>query len=100
MKVKWTQTIPKEQGWYWMKYRNKRGGSTVVPAEVNRFKDGTVVVNSAKNDTFIAGPNHGGPELKYSGKVDRSIRFGPAIDMPDEVREYFDWTDTLERASK
>lgn len=100
MKVKWVRETPKEQGWYWMKYRNKRNGFTIVPAEVNRFKDGTVLVHTAKNDTFIGGPNHGGPALKYSGKVDTSIRFGPAIEMPDEVREYFAWTETLEGKKK
>jgi len=100
MKVKWVREIPQSEGWYWMKYKNKRGGNTIVPAEVIRFKDGSVVVSSAKNDSFMAGPNHGGPELKYDGKVDKSIRFGPAIEMPDELREYFAWVETQVKKGK
>lgn len=95
MKVKWVKETPVVQGWYWIKYKNKRNGYTVVPCEVNRFKDGAVVVHTAKNDLFMAGPNHGGPELKYNGKPDKSIRFGPALELPDEVKGYFDWVETL-----
>ncbi len=84
MKVKWTKETPEVEGWYWIKYKNKRNFFTVCPAQVINFAFGRVVL-SARNDTFMEGPNHGGWGLKYAGesKVDTSIRFGPKIEEPD-----------------
>ena len=81
-KAKWVKTTPTVEGWYWMKYRNKRNCTTTCPAYVT-ILDEAVVVVSARNDTFIEGPNHGGPGLKYNGKLDKTIRFGPHIPIPD-----------------
>lgn len=75
----WSKKTPTEEGWYWIRYKNKRNKIVECTCFVSHFDDGTVVVNSAYNDSFKAGPNHGGPELKYDGKVDKSIRFGEKI---------------------
>lgn len=69
----WTTTIPKVEGWFWMKYRGKHG-TVVCPGQVCII-DTETLVTSARNDTFMCGPNHGGPKLSYYGKVDPSIRF-------------------------
>jgi len=82
MIVKWVKKIPAEEGWYWIKYKNKRKRYTICPCLVTWIGKG-VVVHTAGNDTFFAGPNHGGPELKYEGQVDKSVRFGPWIEAPD-----------------
>jgi len=88
MKVKWVKETPKVEGWYWMKYKNKRNKFTVCPAYVTIFNSrnlkGNLVV-SAKNDSFQEGPNHGGWGLKYAGVLDPSIRFGPKIEEPDDA---------------
>ena len=73
-----------QEGWYWIKYKNKHNKSTVCPCEVmletsGPFK-GIAMVRTARNDTFIEGPRHGGPGLKYAGKLDKSIRFGSRIE--------------------
>lgn len=85
MKVKWVKETPTEEGWYWMKYTGKRG-ICKCPAHVTIFtaaEKGGVVVRTARNDTFMSGPNHGGPELKCDGKPDKNIRFGPKIEEPE-----------------
>lgn len=82
-KTKWSKETPKERGWYWMKYAGKHG-VVKCPARVERLQDTTVFVRTASNDTFIGGPNHGGPELKCDGiDRDKTIRFGPKIEEPD-----------------
>lgn len=88
MKATWTKATPTSEGWYWIKYKNKHGKYTVCPCRVTLFNDGgkyagSAIVHTARNDTFIEGPNHGGPGLKYDGKLDTSIRFGPRIEEPD-----------------
>lgn len=82
--MKWSKETPAEEGWYWIKYKNKRNKYTVCPAEVFHFKDGTTLVASAKNDTFVEGPNHGGKGLKYDGVLDPSVRFGDKIEEPND----------------
>lgn len=88
MKVKWVKATPKEEGWYWVKYKNKRSKYTVCPAQVIIFKsegdglNGNMVL-TAKNDSFMEGPAHGGWGLRYNGVLDPSIRFGPKIEEPD-----------------
>jgi len=86
-KKNWSKEIPTQAGWYWIKYRNKHG-ITKCPACLNIFKTGTVLT-SAHNDSWVAGPNHGGPELKgwnTDGKfgVDRSLYFGRKIKIPKD----------------
>lgn len=86
MKVKWVKETPTEEGWYWMKYKGNNG-PTVCPAYVTIFNaalKGCVLVRTARNVSFVAGPNHGGPELKCPGeKPDKTIRFGPKIEVPE-----------------
>lgn len=69
-----------------MKYKNKRNKYSVCPAYVTIFTGpglhGNFVL-SAYNDSFCEGPNHGGWGLKYDGKLDPSIRFGPKIEEPE-----------------
>jgi hypothetical protein len=38
MKTKWVKETPTEEGWYWIKYRNKRNKTTVCPCLVTIFK--------------------------------------------------------------
>ena len=79
----WTEKTPAEDGWFWIKYKNKRNKYTVCPCLVIHNSK-TTMVTSAKNDTFYEGPNHGGKGLKYGGKIDTSVRFGPKIELPPE----------------
>jgi len=81
-KTKWAKEIPTEEGWYWVKYRNKRNKTTMCPARVI-WIDTYVCVDSARNDSFQAGPDHGGPQLSCHGKIDKTIRFGPRIIEPE-----------------
>ena len=78
----WSKETPTEEGWYWMKYKNKRNTYTACPALVVYVGE-EVLVRSAFNDSFMAGPNHGGPQLRYDGKIDKSIRFGDRIPEPE-----------------
>jgi hypothetical protein len=79
--TEWSKETPTVEGWYWMKYTHK--DIYVCPAEVELFLDGTILVRSARGDYFVEGPHHGGKGLKYNGKRDESIRFGPSIPFPD-----------------
>jgi hypothetical protein len=87
MKIQWKKETPIVEGWYWIKYRGKNG-MTQCPAEIfifDKHPDSTAnLVNSARGDTWIEGPNHGGPGLKPKGQtiIDKTIRFGPQIEDP------------------
>ena len=83
-KTTWAKETPTEEGWYWIKYRRANHTRT-CPCWVTRLKDGTAHVKTAGHLSFIEGPNHGGPGLKVAGetKVQKSIRFGPPIPVPD-----------------
>lgn len=85
MKIKWSKETPTEEGWYWFKYKGGNRKTVTCPCEVCHFTDGyeATVVISARNDTFYEGPHHGGKGLKYKGKLDKSVRFGPKIPFPD-----------------
>lgn len=89
MKIKWVKETPTEEGWYWLKYKNKHNKFTICPALVviltieNDTIDG-VLVSSARGDTFVEGKAHGGPGLKQNGVLDKSIRFGTKIEEPEE----------------
>ena len=80
-KVKWSKEIPKEEGWYWIRYRGKHGWVR-CPCTVMHFKDGTNTVATARNDFFVEGPRHGGKGLKCHGKLDKNVSFGPKIPEP------------------
>ena len=81
MKVKWAKETPIKKGWYWIKYKNKHKEYVVCPCEVVLYNEGhlkgTALVHTARNDSFIEGPRHGGPGLKDGGKLCPDIRFGP-----------------------
>lgn len=82
----WAKDAPTEEGWYWVKYKNKRNTYTVCPAEVfigNTGLKGSILIKSARNDTFISGPNHGGPGFRCHGVLDKTLRFGDNIPEPD-----------------
>ena len=81
MKTVWVKETPKVEGWFWIKYRTGRS-VTKCPCAVVHFKDGGTLVHTARNTSFMEGPHHGGPGLKYNGTLDKSIRFGPQIDIP------------------
>lgn len=73
--TKWTKAIPKELGWYWIKYRSKHGGFSIVPCEV-AFVMG-------ENYVRIEGSGFNSETRKYFGFAD--ARFGPRIAMPPEL---------------
>lgn len=79
MKANWVETVPAEEGWYWIKYKNKRKTYTVCPA-LFLVADGINVVHSARNDIFFQSPNK---PFTCGGIVEKSIRFGPKIEEPD-----------------
>jgi hypothetical protein len=88
MKTKWSKETPTVEGWYWIKYKNKRNYVSVCPCEVVLLQE-TTMVHTALHDSFYEGPNHGGPGLKYQGKVDKSIRFGPSIVTKSRNFQFF-----------
>lgn len=55
MKTKWTKDVPKKDGWYWIKYKGKKGVG-ICPAQVYHWKDSDndYSVTTAKNDIFTA----------------------------------------------
>jgi hypothetical protein len=84
-KMKWVKATPEVEGWYWIKYKNKRNCYTVCPCYVTIFRSRNLtgnLVHTARNDTFIEGPSHGGWGLKYNGKPCPDIRFGDKIEEP------------------
>jgi hypothetical protein len=80
-KTKWKKETPAKEGWYWVKYRGKHG-MTTCPAHLMIFKDGTRCLHSARNDFFVEGPGHGGLGMKYNGKLDKTLSFGPSMRVP------------------
>jgi hypothetical protein len=64
---------------------NTLSRDTILSSSIVTWVGDTVLVDSARNDSFYAGPNHGGPKLRYSmtGEIDSSIRFGPEIPFPE-----------------
>lgn len=81
----WSKETPSVDGWYWMKYKNAEGRYIECPAYVSIMRGPGMTANhvrSARNDSFIEGPSHGGWGLKYHGKLDKSIRFGARITEP------------------
>lgn len=88
MKVKWTKKIPKEEGYYWVKW--KRSSMWTSFCEISLFDKGkTVFLNIFRGPNLFAGPNHGGPKLKYLDgnhkvKIVNSIWFSPEkIQVPE-----------------
>lgn len=84
---KWTKEAPLEQGWYWIKYKGKRG-MVKCPCEVTieARKDSVIpaiTIHSSRNDVFYV--NHGDPRTKvrYRGTWDKSVRFMTSIPEPD-----------------
>jgi len=72
MKVKWTKTVPADEGWYWIKYRTKHG-LAVMPCSVTRFKkDDIWIVQTARNDSFYS-----------HTPLTNDVRFGPRIEEPE-----------------
>jgi hypothetical protein len=83
-KAQWSEETPAGEGWYWMQYRDKHGEVSVCPCYVAHLGNGTTLVRSALNDTWVEGPRHGGPGLKESGRaLDRSVRFGARLVPPE-----------------
>ena len=71
MKYKyWKAEVPKKEGWYWMRYKGKRG-IVVCPAEVY-WITGDFFVLTARKDMLAAST------LKSFGK----FHFGNEIEMP------------------
>jgi len=78
-KVKWSKETPKEEGVYWMAYRDGER-KVITLCEVFKLKQGTNSVTNARGETWIEGSNHGGPGLKRfmpKWQIDKSVRFGP-----------------------
>lgn len=82
--MEFVKVVPTKEGWYWMQYQNKRKSTTTCPCYVTFFEEGKgTIVRSFFNDTWFAGPSHGGKQLRYDGKIDKSIRFGDEIKGPE-----------------
>jgi hypothetical protein len=71
---KWTDVVPKEEGWYWVRYRTKHG-LDVMPAAVMRMHAGLVAVRTARMDTYYW------PRDKDDKTWE--IKFGPRLEPPE-----------------
>lgn len=62
--------MPDKEGWYWVKYRGKRG-IVICPAEMYAFENPPIkVINTARNDIVTEGRLDGmefGPEIVFPG---------------------------------
>jgi hypothetical protein len=88
----WKKETPKEEGWYWIRYRN---GNSMVYSLANlsilNYKSmrGNIL-RSFSGGHWIEGPNHGGAGLKRHDlerrpKIDTSLRFGPKIPEAEDL---------------
>ena len=68
MKTKWISKVPEGEGWYWVKYRGKRG-VVMCPAEVFIYDMPHPIILTARND-YIRGDRLEG------------MKFGPGIPIP------------------
>ena len=71
----WKTAVPAKEGWYWIRYRGKRG-LVVCPCYVRwSAKDGYYMISAASNDFFCG---------KLTGKKDRCIGFkiGAMLKVP------------------
>lgn len=64
--------IPKEEGWYWCKYKGKRG-KLICPCQVINLGDLGQMVITARNDSYT----------KSNAKEFGTIWFGERIEMPN-----------------
>lgn len=84
----WTQKTPGESGWYWVKYKNKHDSTVICPAWLTVYARGTHIVDTAKGDIFVEGPDYGGRGMRRHshgrehGQPDASFRFGAKLDAP------------------
>ena len=68
MKTKWNSKVPDQEGWYWVKYKGKRG-VVICPALVCIFDSDTALIHTARNDMF-------------RGERLEGLKFGPIIPFP------------------
>ena len=68
----WSKEVPSEEGWYWIKYKGKRG-KVKCPCAVVHFGGGKFVIHTARNDIFAS----------HSPKEWSDARFGPTIEVPE-----------------
>jgi len=76
MKTKWTKSVPKDEGWYWVRYGGKHG-TVICPARVLNLSladKPLMTITTARNDFF-------------SSKNLKDLKFGPYIPFPDECKE-------------
>ncbi len=65
----YTKEVPKEDGWYWVRYTDKHRRWIIVPAEVwNTTMNGKniAVIKTAKGDFFASNANG---VVKYMGRT-------------------------------
>jgi hypothetical protein len=74
MKAKWTKDFPKQEGWYWVRFKGKHGWR-VIPGYIERM-DRMKLVNVG-NDLFFKGPHHEDQFKRYK------MSFGPKIEAPE-----------------
>ncbi len=67
---RWSKELPKEEGWYWVRHRTKHGVS-ICPASFMRFKRSKEWVIHTTGNSLIC-----------SHTPDRTLRFGPKIEIP------------------
>jgi hypothetical protein len=72
MKTKWTSKVPKQDGWFWVKYKGKRG-VVICPALVLWFRKAESkpvgLISTARNDSIRSDNLEG-------------LKFGPIIPFP------------------
>jgi hypothetical protein len=68
MKTKWSSKVPEESGWYWVKYKEKRG-IVVFPVKLFLYEDGDSVIWTGRYD-FLRCERLDG------------LKFGPEISFP------------------
>ena len=73
MKTKWTKEVPKTEGWYWIKYRGKRG-LVVCPAQV-MWLGKQYHVATSRSDWFAEHVRkiYGFESAKFGNKIEEPI---------------------------
>ena len=79
----WIKETPDTDGWHWVKYKSKSQTVIKCPCLVTHVGE-SVVVHTARNSIFVAGPHHGGSVLTDGGKQVPGLRFWTeAIKVPN-----------------
>ena len=81
--AKWTKEIPKEEWWYWVKYRFD-GSNIICPAVVNIWED-RVSVRSGRNGHVFRLSKSGEYFETLDCRPVKSLRFGSKVEIPMDL---------------